>query len=400
MPNKQTFHFLAPISRRIPDPVFKQQHGIERHLFMVPVKSMPKGVPLDPNARRPNTNRRVYQRVENSLLDIDAEPGTFHLKNKGITIIAESVEQKGNDVYDVEIDGGQGIVDGGHTYTIIESNLENPKLPTNQFVSVEVRVGIPESWYPDIAQGLNTSVQVQEMSLDNLRGYFSWLIEELKSEPYFPSIAWSENDPGEYDARDIVGLLMAFNVALFPANGDDHPVASYEKKSSALKSFEQNAAVYEKMRPIAKDILRLHDIIAREGPELWNQLNPGAKAGHLSWVEYRDGKQKPHAFLFSGATGQRRLYDGALYPMLAAYRWYVERDKKSGLFRWRKSFDEVVSKFRDRDAKELLTATRHMSDQLGRNPNAIGKSRPHWGQMLNIVIKNDLMEQQVGKKAG
>ena len=40
-----------------------------------------------------------------------------------------------------------------------------------------------------------------------------------------------------------------------------------------------------------------------------------------------------------------------------------------------------------------------MSDQLGRNPNAIGKSRPHWGQMLNIVIKNDLMEQQVGKKA-
>ena len=272
---KQAFEFYAPLSRRIPDPVFKQQYGMERHLFMVPVKRMPKDVPLDPNARRPDTNRRVYKRVEESLLNKGAEPGTFHLKNKGITLIAESVEQKGNDTYIVEVAPGQGIVDGGHTYTLIVDNLGDPEMPDEQFVTVEVRVGIPELWIPDIAQGLNTSVQVQDMSLDDLRGLFSWLKEELATESYAEKIAWSENAEGDYDARDLVGLLMAFNVALFPRDGDDHPVAAYEKKSTALKSFEQHPALYENMRRIVKDILRLDDIVGKGSAGAVESAGPG-----------------------------------------------------------------------------------------------------------------------------
>ena len=111
----RAFSFRAPIARRLPDPIFKQL-GLERHLFVAPVQSLPKDLPLDPNARRPNTNRRVYKRVEDSLLNKGTEPGTFHLKNKGITIIAESVVQKANDEYVVNIGPGHGIVDGGHTY--------------------------------------------------------------------------------------------------------------------------------------------------------------------------------------------------------------------------------------------------------------------------------------------
>ena len=395
MPNRQ-FDFYAPLARRIPDPIFKQG-GTERHMFVSPVSRLPKDLPLDPNARRPNTNRRVYRRIEESLLNKGTEPGTFHLKNKGITIIAESVVQKGNDEYIVKLRPGHGIVDGGHTYTLIMENLDNPDLPPEQFVNVEVRVGVPDSWIPDIAQGLNTSVQVQDMSLDNLRGLFAWLQEDLKSEPYYEDIAWSENDPGEYDARDLVSLLMAFNPVLFPNDGDEHPVAAYEKKATALKLFEEHTRLFKDMQPIVKDILKLHDIIAKEGPELWGVHNPGGKAGRLAWVDYRENKKKPHKFNFLGVTGLYRLYAGALYPMLAAYRWYVVRNPTTGKMEWRTSFEDVVRAFRNRDAKELLSATRHMSDQLGRNPNAIGKSRPHWGQMRNIVVKNDFMEREKQK---
>ena len=234
-------------------------------------------------------------------------------------------------------------------------NLDNADLPDEQFVNVEVRVAIPDAWIPDIAQGLNTSVQVQDMSLDNLRGLFGWLKGTLANEPYIERIAWSENDEGDYDARDLVSLLMAMNPVLFPNDGDEHPVAAYEKKSTALKMFEEHIKLFENMRPIVTDILKLSDIIAKEeGPELWNMHNPGGKAGRLASVDYRDNKKKPHDFMFIGQTGPYRLFDGAMYPMLSAYRWYVAQDKKTGTIRWRVPFDEIVRSFRERDAKELL----------------------------------------------
>lgn len=389
-----TFH--SPISRRIPDPIFKNAHGTERHLFVVPVKTMPIDIPDDPNARRPNTNRRVYQLVERSLLNQEGEPGTFHLKNKGITIVASRVESKAGDRFAVHLAPGEGIVDGGHTYKLICDNLSNPELPQEQYVNVEVRVGIPEAWIPDLAQGLNTSVQVQEMSLDRLRGLFNWMMQDLRGEPYYDQIAWSENDDGEYDARDIISLLYAFNVMLFPNNsGGEHPVAAYEKKMVALKAFEEHDS-FRLMRPLLKDILKLHDIISKEGPEIWNHVT-GGRAGRLSWVEYRENSRRPFHFHFSQQKGDKRLFDGALYPILAAYRWYVEVDPKTMKFRWRVPFDEIVKAFRERDAKELLTATRQKSDELGRNPNAIGKSRPHWAGLHTIVVKNDLMAQQRGE---
>src|ERR1700674_4008615 len=102
----KAFTFTAPLARRIPDPLFKNAYGLERHLFVVPVRTMPPDVPLDPNARRPNTNRRVYRLVEESLLNKSGEPGTFHLKNKGITIIARRVEARGDDKYDVFLNPG------------------------------------------------------------------------------------------------------------------------------------------------------------------------------------------------------------------------------------------------------------------------------------------------------
>jgi hypothetical protein len=390
----KSFKFFAPISRRFPDPVFKDK-GMERHILMVPVHSMPRELPDDPNARRPNIARRVYRRVQDSLLNRGNEPGTFHLKNKGITIIAASVSvDKSKDNYVVRLDDGHGIVDGGHTYALIVENLDNPELPKEQFVSVEIRVGLPDSWIPDVAQGLNTAVQVQDMSLDHLRGLFDWLQKELENEPYYKQIAWSENDDGDFDARDIISLLMAFNIELFPnKGGSDHPVSAYEKKSTALKSFEQNPDSYKRMRGLVKDILKFHDIISKGSPSLWNKAMQG-QAGKLSWVDHKGDGQKPHSFIFSGTKGSSRLFDGALYPIIGAYRWYVTTDKKSGKMKWSRPFEEIVDAYCERDSTELLRATKQMSDQMGRNPNAIGKSRSHWAALHTIVAKNDLIDQK------
>ena len=148
----QSFTFFAPLARRVPDPVFFKSNSTTRHIFFVPVRKVPKGLPLDPNARVPNINRRVYQQIERSLLNEDVTPGTFHLKHKGITIVAEKVEQKREDQYVVTLAKGQGILDGGHTYELLTRDREE-ELPENQFVKFEILTNVEEEWIVEIAAG-------------------------------------------------------------------------------------------------------------------------------------------------------------------------------------------------------------------------------------------------------
>lgn len=135
--------FYAPLARRLPDPVFQATHGTERHMMFVPVRRIPKGLSLGPNARTPNLNRRVYKDVDRSLRDIDTIAGSFHLKHKGITLIAESVEKTGKEEYTVffEDKKNHGIVDGGHTYELITS-ANQAELPKDQYVKFEILVGV------------------------------------------------------------------------------------------------------------------------------------------------------------------------------------------------------------------------------------------------------------------
>ena len=386
------FRFTPVFSRRIPDPNFSKSHGIERHLLTMRVSDVPKELPLDPNARTPNPNRRVYREVKESLYNRSpGEPDTFHLKNKGITIVAQSVDKVGQEEFDVHVrQGVHGIVDGGHTYTLISDALGDTDLPPDQFVNVEIRVGVPDSWITEIAGGLNTSVQVQDMSLDNLAGKFDWLKDMLQDEPYFGKIAWSENDRGEFDARDIISFLMAFNIELYPNDEDEHPVHAYEKKSIALKEFERKPGSFERMRPIIKEVLALHDYIRLESRDLWNN-HVGSRAAGLAFMETRD--RQPFDFPFIGKQSKVRVMNGALFPMLAAFRWYVQRDPETDEMAWNGGFENVLGAWRS-VGPELLKATHQASNELGRNPNAIGKSRNHWANLHTRVAKHDLMAQR------
>jgi AIPR protein len=382
----RTITLNCKYARRIPDPVFDKSPKIERHIFMVPVKQVPKGWSYDPNARLPNTRKRVYREVEDSLLNLgDNTPNTFHLKHKGITLIADDVSRKSDTQFLIRFKAGHGIVDGGHTYKLITDNLENPDLPEDQFVKIEVITNIPEEWITEIAGGLNTSVQVEDMSLDHLAGKFDWIKEELKDQPYFNQIAWREGDDGEYDARDIISLMTCFLIDEFPNDKSDHPVLAYEKKSKALELFEEREAEYLKIRPILKDILRLHDTIALEAREKWNRETSG-KAGHATFMERRErGKFK---FIFIGRANERRLSNAALYPMLAAFRWMVEDDPSKKKYRWRGGFKTVLARWSD-VAAELMKLTFEQNKDSGRTPNALGKSRPHWNNLHTKLAKLD-----------
>ncbi len=389
--SKSTFRFAAPYARRLPDPVFHQSNGTERHILFVPVRSVPKGLSLDPNARIPNLRRRIYRDIEESLFNKDTTPGTFHLKHKGITLIADSVARAGEGVYNVTLAKGHGIVDGGHTYELIVKHLENEKLPDQQFVKFEILTGIPDELIVDIAGGLNTSVQVQPFALDNLAGKFRWIQNTLRNQPYYQAIAWKENEPGDFDARDIISLLTCFNIEIFPNtsnNGDSNPIVAYEKKSKALELFEGNPESYKRLQPILRDILVLHDTIRLESQDLHNEA--GGKYGNLSFVEHKERGQ--FTFPFIAKQSEYRLMNAALYPILGAFRWMVEIDPQKGKARWRGGFHNVLSLWRS-SASELLRITLQKNAEEGRNPNAIGKSRAHWSSLYSRLALRDLQSK-------
>lgn len=386
------FTLPAPFARRLPDPGFGETHNVVRHILFVPVQDVPQGIPLDPNPRGQNLNKRVYKDVRESLLNETGEPGTFHLKHKGITVVADRVDRidsSGHD-YTITFKDGQGILDGGHSYMLITETQKNDPdlLPKNQFVKFEVLTNIPQDWITDIAGGLNTSVQVQPMSLDHLSGKFEWLMTELKGEPYESAIAWRENDPGQFDARDVISLLYCFNIFEFPNTDDRHPVEAYSSKAKVLNHFEKNTGQYERLQPILKDILVLHDLVRRDARRYWNEA--GGKYGAFSFVE--DKKKTEFSFPFAGGSSKYRLTNGAAYPMIAAFRWLVEEDPNTGDARWRGGFDSVRNRW-EKTAEELIRVTAQANTELGRNPNAIGKSKNHWANLHARVAMRDLMEK-------
>lgn len=378
----KSFTLPAHIARKLPDPVLGTE--ITRYILYVPVRDVPKGIPLDPNARTPNLRKRMYRQVENSLLDKgENQPGTFHLKHKGITMIASSVKKTdGNDSYIVSVkdgEGGEGIVDGGHSYQLILKYKDDPELPPGQVVKFEILCGIPPEWIADIAGGLNTSIQVQPMSLDNLAGKFDWLKDELKNEPYFSKIVWRENDDGIYDVVYLLSLLACFNIFAYPNERDGQPVAAYARKADILKQFEANPTQYERLRPIARNIFELHDRIGFTSKDYYNKATRG-KFGRWSFVETR----KPGPYVFTGQPGDHQLMSGALFPLLGAMRWMVVEDEGTGNVKWQNGFQGVLDLWDD-VAVELLTQTGQASQELGRDPHMLGRSRNHWSSLHSKV---------------
>jgi len=242
----------SEFSRRMPDPVFRDRK-MERHILFCRAKDLPPDLPKDPNPRHQNIDRGIYIEVGKSLRNQLGSENTFHLKNKGITVIAKDVQEieKGN--YEILLEPGHGIVDGAHTYEVIRKAVVDEECPDDQYVRVEILTGIEPDLVTEIAGGLNTAMQVQTMSLANLEGKFDWLKQTLNPE-LRKAVVFRENEKGDFDVRDVVALLTLFNVALYPTDNAEYPLKAYTSKAVTLEQYLKNIDSFQKMELIVNDI--------------------------------------------------------------------------------------------------------------------------------------------------
>lgn len=395
--NTSTVTLVAQFARRMPDPILR---GAERHILLVRALDVPDGLPKEPNPRAQKIDRLIYKEIGAHLLNEEGTANTFHLKNKGITLIADDVQRgEKDDVYEISFGPGHGIVDGGHTYEILRHNRQaidelnsgggdGPEI--DQFVKLEIVTGLQADLVPEIARGLNTAVQVQEMSLADLRDEFDWIKKTIADESYASEIAFRENEARTYDARDLIVFLDLFNISDFPNQTGEYPVRAFSSKAQVLKAYledrrKNEGKKYLMLQPILKDILVLHDTISFEARDLHNKA--GGKAGRLAYMEGR--KRGKFPFPFIDKKGEYRLRNGALFPMLSAFRWMVI-EGPDGKAQWNGGFDQVLELWQELGA-ELMKATQETSEERGRNPNAIGKSRNHWATLHSTVAKYQLI---------
>jgi hypothetical protein len=405
---KSVHRIRAHEMRRISHPVFS---SIDKYWLTVAAKDFPSGIGTSANARDPiGLNRRVYKDVRSSLDGKTATPGTFDLMNKGITILARAVKMIDKDkrIFEVVIDDDEGgIVDGAHTAKIIEEANHDHTTPSEQYVEVYIRTGVDSELISDIARGLNTGIQVAPQSIYNIAGVFDWLKGEINDEAYSGRISWKESDDEEYDVRDLIAILEVFNIFDFPneVNVGKHPIAAYEKWSTPLTKFatdyEENKEAlgkskYYRLRHLLKDGLALYDRIRHDFREIHN--DEGGRAGKMNIIEEASERRGEFDFPFAGLPGsQYRLTKGATFPILAAFRTYVEKHPKTGEARWRGGFDRVL-KVWEEVGPSLVDETFQLTKEGIRNPDQIGKNRKHWASLymrLQVrLLQERLLEQQ------
>jgi hypothetical protein len=415
------------------------RRGTVRHTFDVRAGDIAADVlvTLDgPNPRTPNIHKKAAKRLKESLQGVDPSTvGAFHLAHFGIRGIVKSLKRIDDTTYKAtfEVETGtksedDGIANGLHTIAVIQEAVKEGAIPAEQYVTFTLIENVPRELVPYIGEGLNTNIQVAEESIIDPGGAFDPFKDALANTVYRNEIGWHENEPGEYDARDVFAILNALNVVRYANDEKDrHPIESYEKQSACIAAFnaEQKAkkngqkSSFEAMIPILTDALFLYDTIRSDAGERYREANPTGRPGGLAIMEARrgkDGTAKPDVWTFPFISdaqpytrGTYRLAKGVTFAMLAAFRNFVRYDDQKERMEWIGGFASVLKAWKD-VGPDMMVAANDVSQAVNYNPNAVGKNRPLWRQLHQMIasyrlemeaaeLRKELEAMRAGAKA-
>jgi hypothetical protein len=387
---------------------------IQKHLFLVPAASLPKGIPEKANLREATgMNRAVYKDVRESLRGNEALPGSFDLLNLGITIIGEEVRAIDKRIFEVMIDDEYGIANGGHTANLIWECQDDDTIAEGQHVEVRILTGVEgpdqHTLRVDIARGQNTGISVKAQSIFELDGVFAGIKKVIEPFEWASDVAYKESDTKELDVRELISALELMNVIDFPNRSGTHPISAYEKWSLPLKKygddFEKhrdapNERKYAKLEPLLPEILELYDIIRRDFLRVYSE-EVSSHAAKLRIVEQAGAKAGKFRFRFANLEAHdRRLTKGAAYPILGTFRNYVKINPDTQVAEWVGGF-EHVKRVWSQIAKVLVLETKEAIKEIGNAPDTLGKNRNHWSNLYraveNFFLREEIERLQAGR---
>lgn len=399
---KKEIKFKAESFRKIPNPYKPSNGGAEMYTSICDVKHIPKELLdwMETNPRKQNINGRVGKKIQTSLLT----GSEFHLLNRGLLLSAQSVSYNNYDgIMTVRFEDPEvhGDVDGGHTLKVIMENQEYIE-EGKQYVKIEILTGV-EGFFEDLAEARNTSTQVKDESIANLKDYFSLIQEAIESESFRNRVNYMENDEGDIEIGEILAILYMFNIDQYPSM-DNCPVAGYNSKKKCIDTYikyiekVENGDIkgtenpYYKMKDIIPDIFKLYDRLETNIGSYYSKKNPGGHYGATTGVavakEGKNGVKKKFYSKFGGREMIHSTPKGFLYPILGAFRALLE--EKEGKYTWGKSDPFEIM---DKIGPELVTTTIERSRQNGNNPNKTGRDITLWAPLYMRVMMEKMLEK-------
>jgi hypothetical protein len=360
-----------------------QRLGYKNYLAVVDIRDLPDLTGWRKiNVRDPKLTGAVPRAIRES---VHANPDLFLFLNRGIVLSVDSVsfDNKTSDLtLGLSDPNLHGLLDGGHTYTILQD--EKATSPEeSQYVKVEILEGFRQDEIPMLVDARNTSNQVRDQSLMNLQGQFDKLKSHLEGTPYSNLIAYKEyelaNDgaPKPVDIREVIAILTCFDKANF--SDRVHPINAYRSKAACLQHFSRHTEDFEKLYPLAPQILALYDHVQLLLPDLYNRVRAesgevvGGKFGKLTGVTTYDGKGRAQLY-FIGKTANYGVPSGFVYPVLAAFRAFIV--ERGGQYIWGEGINPLH--LLNGPLGETLAETIGNFALETRNPSKTGKSPLVW----------------------
>lgn len=393
------FEFPFISFRKIPLST-NQDHPIKRYISIVDITKLPTDFPKKTNPRDVKLTTIVASRIKDSL----ERNELFHILNRGILLSVKDIKQDDKkrtiiiDFGNIEDEDLYGVIDGGHTYQIIQeyikkNNKEN--IDSTRFVSLEIFTGIGDPsndliTVRDFASARNSSVPVDQKSLSELEDKFECIKDAIKNKPYAERIGYKQNSDNPVDIREVIALMTVFNAEKYnPTEVENQPIKGYSQKESCLKDYLDQLESYKKLCPILPEILELSDYIRHRLPFTWNKELSGKigsklRAVKLGYEQYHfmpELNDKPNRI--STADDRKEAFDTQdktwlWLPIFAALRVLVTYENNQA------SFIQPPIPFYEKHAASLVKV---LYDNCRANilPHRIGKDRTLWTSLIQLV---------------
>ena len=373
--------------RRIETP-YERKLGYKNYVAVIDARNLPDLSDWrEINVREAKTRGRVPNAIRKSF---DEKADEFLFMNRGLTIAATKVEYN-DDSSEKSINlhfsdsAKHGLLDGGHTYRVVTEEaaaLTDDDAP--RYVRVEFVTGFDRETIGDVVEARNTSNQVRDESLANLRQEFEPIKAVLKPHPYYDLIAWSEYEelesgkPKPIDVRDIISYLITFDTGAF--NSTTQPLIAYKDKRACLRHFKEHEHRLRKLYPVLPDILGL-----------WDEI-------HLRWQSwYREGREEEadirgrflkltavtqvaEPMYFADSSAKYRMPEAYKYPILSALRAGIKVKKGRPSAWWAADMHRLLQETGPQLANVVGAAVRTTN-----NPNKVGKDVGVWSSCYLVV---------------
>jgi AIPR protein len=365
-----SFRILTDEFRSLPFPRTTNSNGNRTKLAtcFVRVEDLPDGfeswMKVNPRVPKFDTKKQlrgpVAKAMVQTLLD---EPDKFALKNQGIYILAKEVsyqkEEGGCGMVTLVFDNpsAHGLVNGGHSYMAIRQARaereasEAAVQPWDAFVRLHIMQGVDEEDITELAEGLNRSMQVDDPSLENLKGSFDKIKEHLSEQPGHEQIAYRQGDPGEVDIRQVLSYMALFDLEQFP-DRKTHPNKLFGQQKGVLQRFiedtdpenKDSKHIFDKILPKLHEILVLADKISQKAVISLAKLKVKESKGK-GGDRVRSAGHRNRPAHFAGGTIDGLMMLGWLYPMLASFRANISREAwAEGKLAWHLDPEDLLEK--------------------------------------------------------